>query len=141
MAESRLLIFQRNPNGTPYGEDPYTIAFTKVGSCRELSNMFSYMAKRSGIESRTVQTAWDHQWAEVKIDGEWLYYDPWCAVEHGYYNSTDGNLTFKNKWFNKIEYFRDNCHDKAYLNTYNEYPWVLASIDYSSAYFLHDLNK
>jgi len=140
-AELRLLIYQRNPNGTLYAEDPYTLAFTKVGSCRELSNLFSYMAIKSGIKSRTVQTVWDHQWSEVEIDGEKWYYDPWCAIEHGYYNSTDGNLTFNDKWFNKIEYFRDNCHDKAYLNSYNEFPWGWATVDYTIAYISHDLNR
>ena len=138
-AQNKFLILQRNPYFIPYGDDPYTIAFTKVGSCKELSNMFSYMAKKSGFESRTLFTLWDHQWAEVKINGEWYYYDPWCAVEHGYYNPNDGNLTFKDKWFNRPEYFRDNCHDKAYLNKYNEFPWDVATIDYTLAYGFHDL--
>jgi len=110
----------QTPDGVFFADDPNWLAYNKVGACRELSNLFSYMAQKSGFESRTVKTAWDHQWAEVKINGEWKYYDPWCAVEHGYYNATDGNLTFKNKWFNEIGKFRDNCHDKAYLNWYNE---------------------
>jgi hypothetical protein len=111
-------------NGILYADDPNWLAYNKVGACRELSNLFSYMAQKSGFETRLVRTAWDHQWAEVKIDGEWRYYDPWCAVEHGYYNATDGNLTFKYKWFNKIENFRDNCHGGAYLNSYVEDPVV-----------------
>jgi len=134
-AQSRFLILQRNPYFVPYGDDPYTIAFTKVGSCKELSNMYSYMAKRSGFESRTVQTDWDHQWAEVKINGEWWYYDPWCSKnKKEYYNSTDGNLTFKYIWFNKTQYFLGNCHEMAYFNKYNEFPWDYATIDYLMAY-------
>jgi hypothetical protein len=118
------IVRQQTPEGIFYGDDPFWIAYNKVGACRELSSLFSYMAQKSGIESRIVGTAWDHQWAEIKIDGEWRYYDPWCAVEHGYYNSTDGNLTFKHKWFNKIENFRDSCHAAAYINWYNEDPII-----------------
>ena len=104
------LFRPQTKEGVLYADDSTWLAFNKVGACKELSNLFSYMAQESGFETRLVRTAWDHQWAEVKIDGEWRYYDPWCAVEHGYYNASDGNLTFKNKWYNKIEYFRDNCH-------------------------------
>jgi hypothetical protein len=114
----------QNKDGVLYADDPAWLAFNKVGACKELSNLFSFMAQESGFETRLIRTAWDHQWTEVKIDGEWRYYDPWCAVEHDYYNASDGNLTFKNKWFNKIEYFRDNCHGGAYLNWYGEEPAV-----------------
>jgi hypothetical protein len=115
---------QQTPEGVFFADDPNWLAYNKVGACRELSNLFLYMAQKSGFESRTVKTAWDHQWAEVKINGEWRYYDPWCAVEHNFYNATDGNLTFKYKWFNTTENFRDNCHGAAYLNWYNEDPKV-----------------
>ena len=77
------------------------------------------MARQSGIESRTVQTV-GHQWVEVNVSGKWKYYDPWCAVEHDYYDSSDGNLTFKTKWYNDTRYFRQNCLDYAYLNFNNE---------------------
>jgi len=138
LVETRLFL-QKNTNGTLFSEDPYTLAYTKVGSCRELSNLFTFMAEQSGIESRTVSTLWDHQWSEVKINGEWMYFDPWCAVEHGYYNSTDGNLTFENKWFNKIEYFRDNCHGLALINWYNEFPYHWATPVYDISYQEKDL--
>jgi len=133
---------QQTPSGVYFGNDPYWIAYNKVGACQELSNLFSYMAAQSGIKSRTVQTIWDHQWAEVEINGQWKYYDPWCAVEHGYYNSTDGNLTFKSKWYNDPKYFRDNCHGMAYMNFYNDIiPNPLATQIYSYSYFWHDAKK
>jgi hypothetical protein len=132
---------QETPNGTFYGDDPNWIAYNKVGACKELSNLFAYMAKKSGFETRTVQTLAFHQWVEIKIDGEWMYYDPWCAIEHGYYNQSDGNLTNKSKWFNKIEYFRDNCHSCAYINTYNEFPYTDATKEYNIAYIVHDLKE
>jgi hypothetical protein len=136
------LYGQRNPNGTFFGNDPYWIAYHKVGACRELSNLFAFMAYKSGIESRTVQTIFDHQWVEVKINGKWKYYDPWCAVEHGYYNATDGNLTFKDKWYNYPSYFRDNCHGLAYVNFYNEIiPNPLATQDYSLSYIEYDIKN
>lgn len=136
------LYGQRNPEGIFYGNDPYWISYNKVGACRELSNLFAFMAKKSGIESRTVQTIADHQWVEVRVNAEWKYYDPWCAVEHDYYNVTDGNLTFKEKWYNYRSRFRDNCHGLAYFNSYNDvFPNPLASLDYSISYFIQDINN
>jgi hypothetical protein len=113
------LFRQQTPNGTFYGDDPYWIAYNKVGACQELSNLFSFMARQSGIESRTIQTV-GHQWVEVNINGDWKYYDPWCAVEHDYYNSSDGNLTFNTKWYNDTKYFRQNCLNYAYINYNND---------------------
>jgi hypothetical protein len=113
------LFHPQTPDGKFYGNDPYWIAYNKVGACQELSNLFSFMARQSGIESRTVQTV-GHQWVEVNVSGKWKYYDPWCAVEHDYYDSSDGNLTFKTKWYNDTRYFRQNCLDYAYLNFNNE---------------------
>lgn len=121
LVEHRLFL-QKNPNGTLYSSDPYTLAYTKVGSCRELSNLFSYMANRSGIPTRFVQTV-THQWLEVQINGEWFYYDPWCAVEKGYYNRSNPSLTFKSKWFNKPEYYRENCNCSSCLIFYPSYPF------------------
>jgi len=133
---------QQTPSGVYYGNDPYWIAYNKVGACQELSNLFAYMAAQSGIKSRTVQTIWDHQWVEVEINGEWKYYDPWCAVEHGYYNSSDENLTFKSKWYNYPENFRDNCHGMAYVNFYNDViPNPVATQVYSYSYIWHDIKK
>ncbi|MCX6681562.1 MAG: transglutaminase-like domain-containing protein [Methanoregula sp.] len=131
----------QTPEGKYYGDDPYWIAYNKVGACQELSNLFAFMAQKSGIRSRTVQT-FGHQWAEVEINGEWKYYDPWCAVEHGYYNSTDGNLTSKDKWYNYPGYFRDNCHGLAYINFYNDIvPNPLATQVYSISYVIHDIKN
>ncbi|WP_321506085.1 transglutaminase domain-containing protein [uncultured Methanoregula sp.] len=131
----------QTPDGVFYCNDPQWIAYNKVGACQELSNLFEHMAQKAGIESRTVQTV-NHQWAEVKVNGEWKYYDPWCAIEHGYYNATDGNLTFKSKWYNYPEYFRDNCHGLAYINFYNDIvPNPLATQVYSISYSIHDFKK
>jgi hypothetical protein len=132
----------KSPNGVYYGDDPYWLAYNKFGACRELSTLFSFMANNAGIESRTVQTGIWHQWAEVKINGEWMYYDPWCAGAHDYYNATDGNLTFRSKWFNKIEYFEDKCQSYAYINFYNDViPNPLATPTYSISYVFHYLKN
>lgn len=132
---------QKNSNGTFYADDPYWLAYHKIGACRELSTLFSFMAQQSGIESRTVQT-FGHQWAEVKINGKWKYYDPWCAIEKRHYNSTDGNLTFKNKWYNYPEYFSDNCNGWTYVYVYNEFiPNPMATPIYSISYVIHEIKK
>ena len=88
----------RNPSGQYYGDDPYWLAYNKVGACRELSFLFSYMAKESGLRPRLINTAW-HQWVEVDIDNETYYYDPWCAGQYDYYNSTDGNFTQSKRFY------------------------------------------
>ena len=137
-----FLYPQKNANGTFYADDPFWLAYHKIGACRELSTLFSYMARQSGIESRTVQTLSNHQWTEVKINGEWKYYDPWCAIDRGYYNPKDGNLTFRDKWYNYPEYFRDNCHGTAYINFYNEIiPNPIATPVYSISYAIHEIKK
>ncbi len=120
---------QFSPNGTFYGNDPYWIAYNMVGACNELSNLFAYMANESGIPSRTVQTV-NHQWVEVNISGKWMYYDPWCALEKGYYNNTDKNLSLKYKWYNERRYFRENCLCHAYLIWDNEFSFVGPTFDY-----------
>jgi hypothetical protein len=136
------LLAPKTPNGIFYDSDPYWIAYHKVGACESLSTLFAFMAQQSGFKSRTVQTI-NHQWAEVKINGKWMYYDPWCAVEHNYYNPANGNFTFKDKWFNNREYFRDNCLWYASFNFYNDaiLPNHLATIEYSISYTIHDFKK
>ena len=59
-----ILYPQVNPNGTYYADDPYWIAYNKVGECREYSELFDFMAQQSGIDSRIVMTD-AHQWVEM----------------------------------------------------------------------------
>jgi hypothetical protein len=125
-----VLYPQINPNGTLYAEDPYWIAYNMIGECREYATLFSFMAEQSGIDSRIVRTN-THQWVEVQLDHESYYYDPWCADVHGYYDANDGNMTYQDKWFNRIGYFEDNCHPPdGYLISYNGFPWVWATPKY-----------
>jgi hypothetical protein len=129
---------QQNPYGIFYGDDPYWLAFNKVGCCRELANLFSFMAQQSDIESRTVSSLFgQHRWVEVKINEEWMYYDPWCAYERYKWN-----ISYKDKWFNKIENYRDNCHGFTVLNTYDGLiPNPEPSITYPFWYWVHDMKK
>jgi hypothetical protein len=138
-----ILYPQKNANGTFYADDPFWIAYHKIGACRELATLFAYMAQQSGIPSRTITSiSAGHRFAEVNINGEWKYYDPWCAVEHNYYNSMDGDLTFKDKWYNYPEYFRDNCNKLAYINYYDEaIPNLIATPKYSISYAIHEIKK
>jgi hypothetical protein len=131
----------KNPKGQFYGDDPYWLAYNKVGACRELSTLFSYMAKESGIKSRTINTVW-HQWVEVEIKNETYYYDPWCAGQYQYYNSSDGNFTFNYRWFNKTEHFEENCRPVSIPCWYNEgLPNIAPTGPYAMNYFktYHDL--
>lgn len=127
---------QQNPDGVYLADDPYWLAYNKVGCCREIANLFSFMAQQSGIESRTVSSVFgQHRWAEVKINGEWMYYDPWCAYDRYRWNSS-----FKEKWFNKIENYRDNCHGFTVLNFYDSaIPNPEPTISYPFWYGVHDL--
>jgi hypothetical protein len=129
---------QQNPQGIFYADDPYWLAYNKVGCCREIANLFSFMAQQSGIESRTVSSILGlHRWVEVKINGEWMYYDPWCAYERHKWN-----LSFKDKWFNKIENYRDNCHGFTVLNVYDGIiPNPEPTITYPFWYWIHDIKS
>jgi len=140
--EYELTIFkQKNPEGKFYGEDPYWLAYNKAGACQELSNLFSFMAKKAGVKSRTVQTIW-HQWVEVEIDNQTMYYDPWCAVYHGYYDVNDENLSLSYRWFNSTEYFEENCHSYTlFMNWYDEYPYGWATLDYDSSFISHHIKN
>jgi len=141
--EYELSVFkQKNPEGIFYGDDPYWLAYNKVGACQELSNLFSFMANKAGIKSRTVQTIW-HKWVEVEIDNRTMYYDPWCAVYHKYYNVNDENMTLSYKWFNSTEYFEENCESNAlFLNWYDEFPYSSsATINYDIYFLSHKINE
>jgi len=129
---------QQNPQGIYYPDDPYWLAYHKVGCCREIANLFSYMAQRSGIESRTVSSILgQHRWVEVKIEGEWMYYDPWCAYERYKWNES-----YKERWFNKIENYRDNCHGFTILNVYDGViPNPEPSFTYPFWYGIHDIKQ
>ncbi len=50
---------------------------TKHGNCEEYAKLFVKMTNLAGLNSRTVyNSSEDHVWAEVKIDGEWIHFDP-----------------------------------------------------------------
>jgi len=134
-----ILYPQKNPNGIYYADDPYWIAYNKVGECREYSTLFAFMAQQSGIESRLVRTM-GHEWVEVELANGTYYYDPWCADANSYYNADDGNMTFRNKWFNTIGSLDDNCHPPApYPISYVEFPYVWATPKYFAATEWHEL--
>ena len=134
-----ILYPQKNPNGTFYADDPYWIAYNKVGACREFSELFAFMAQQSGIESHIVTTN-EHQWVEIELPNGSYYYDPWCADTYDYYYASDGNMTFQNKWFNKIGVYMDNCHPPdPYRITYREFPYFWATPKYWEAYNWHAL--
>ena len=136
-----IIYPQKNTNGTEFDEDPNWIAYNKVGECEELSTLFAYMAKESGIPSQLVNSR-SHQWTEVQLSDGSYYYDPWCADANHYYNADDGNMTFRNKWFNRIGSFEENCHppDPRFPITYNTFPYVFASIKYPLEYTQHTLD-
>lgn len=136
-----ILYPQENPNGTMYADDPIWIAYNKVGECREDSTLFAYMAQESGIDAHLVLTP-SHQWVEVELAGQSYYYDPWCADSRGYYNATDGNMTFRDKWFNTIGSFEENCKPPdPYPISYTTFPYVWATPKYVGATVWHSLGK
>jgi hypothetical protein len=136
-----ILYPQKNPNGTLYADDPYWIAYNRVGECREYSALFAFMAQESGIESHLVRT-YSHQWVEVELANGSYYYDPWCADANGYYNATDGNMTFRDKWFNSIGTFEENCRPPdPYPISYTGFPYVWATPKYLAASGWHALGE
>jgi hypothetical protein len=136
-----ILYPQKNPDGVLYADDPYWIAYNRVGECREYSVLFAFMAQESGIDTRLVRT-YSHQWTEVELANGSYYYDPWCADTRDYYNATDGNMTFRDKWFNTIGSFEENCHPPdPYPVSYLGFPYVWATPKYAEATGLHILGE
>jgi len=92
----------------PYFDNPYWIAYYKTGACGELATLFNYTANKSGFITQVVTTG-SHSWVEVKNDdGEWWYFDPLC-----YKVISKENIQNQTKWFNKTQYFRENCYDES----------------------------
>lgn len=91
--------------------NPYWIAFFKVGACGELASLFSEVSKQAGIETRIVGTKGeDHTWVEIKIDDEWIHADPalYFINYHCNYNiKWINNPRFyeNSKWFNISKVF------------------------------------
>jgi Transglutaminase-like superfamily len=136
-----ILYPQKNPDGRLYADDPYWIAYNKIGECREYSALFAFMAQQSGIDARLVRT-YSHQWVEVELPKGSYYYDPWCADANGYYDTNDGNTTFRNRWFNTIGTFEENCRPPdPYPMSYNTFPYFWATPKYMTAYEWHALSE
>ncbi len=89
----------------PYQNDPYWIAYHKMGACGELGTLFAYVANQSGFETRSVFTKYadlsnNHAWVEVKVNDEWMYFDP--TVYWDNYNNK-WNQTFTDKWYGSLD--------------------------------------
>ena len=62
--------------GRDLSTDPYWIAFQKTGECQELAFLFNQTANDCGFETRIVHSdGVNHFWNEVKINGEWKFFD------------------------------------------------------------------
>ncbi|MEA5037685.1 hypothetical protein SDC9_50888 [bioreactor metagenome] len=109
----------------PYQNDPYWIAYHKIGACGELGALFAYVANQSGFETRLVFTIYadlsnNHAWVEVKVNDEWMYFDPtvyWDNHNNKWnLTSTDkcyGSLDEQKVWEAKVLgiYDTENCQD------------------------------
>jgi len=139
-----ILYPQENPDGVMYADDPYWIAYNMVGECREYAALFAYMARQSGIDARLVRTySYSHRWVEVGLDNGSYYYDPWCADNFDYYNATDGNMTFQDRWFNRLDVYEENCPTPGpapALKSYEEFPYLWATPKYLAAGQWHTLS-
>jgi len=99
-----------NPLIPEFLDNPYWIAFFKVGGCGELASLFDDVAKRSGVETRIVRTEGeDHTWVEFKIDGEWVHVDPTLYFINYRYNQSikwfDNPRFYDSHWFSVSKVF------------------------------------
>ncbi|RLI73681.1 hypothetical protein DRP04_15510 [Archaeoglobales archaeon] len=101
---------------SPLSNDPYWIAFFKVGGCSELASLFNEIAKRAGLEVRVVETRGeDHAWVEVKINGKWVHVDPTLYYINYHFGS---NIKwFDNPGFYELKWFRIS---KVFVKNTNE---------------------
>jgi len=100
--EQKFLFWEFHWN-SPYRDDPYWIAYYKVGACEELAVLFEEVASRMGFTTRRVGYPNIHQWVEIKLNDVWWYFDPTCY----YHNYRNENSSFK--WFNQTSNYRNNC--------------------------------
>lgn len=58
-------------------EDPLKILECKQGKCGELAILYVALCLSQGYEARLVTNVFaDHEWAEVKVDNQWIHVDP-----------------------------------------------------------------
>jgi|GEM_PF-1184282 hypothetical protein len=85
--------------------NPYWVAYFKVGGCGELATLFRELTYRVGFDSRVVGTKGeDHSWVEVKISGRWVHADP--TIYYLYYHSAMNLDWFDNPMFYDRSWFR-----------------------------------
>lgn len=102
-----------------YQNDPHWIAYHKIGACGELAALFEHVANRSGFETRQVFTLYaesnsNHAWVEVKVNGEWMYFDP--TIYWNNYNN-EINLVLSDKWYGTLD--EQNLWGVLALNVYD----------------------
>jgi hypothetical protein len=69
-------IFSKPPHFCVRGDSFDWIASSRCGRCKEVSILFNHMCYFEGLEVRqAVCIGEDHQWNEVKIDGQWIVVD------------------------------------------------------------------
>ena len=87
-----------------YSNDPYWIAYHKMGACGDLGSLFAEVARQSGFETREVVTKYadenNHAWVEVKVNGEWMYFDPTIYWDN--HNNKDGKI-LDYKWYGTLD--------------------------------------
>ena len=103
-----------------YQNDPHWIAYHKIGACGELAALFAYVANRSGFETRNVsadyaKTLQNHAWVEVKVNGEWMYFDP--TIYWNNYNN-EINFVLSDKWYGTLD--EQNVWNTPVLGVYDQ---------------------
>jgi hypothetical protein len=100
--------------------NPKWIAYQKTGACEALSIFFNETANRSGFVSRIVcSNGANHTWNEVRINGEWKYYD---VQLYGQVKNTN-NSTF---WFgNRSEYGEKSGFNRSDITKFGVYVFDL----------------
>jgi hypothetical protein len=55
---------------------PYLPLFTKCGACAEHANLFTALANKAGIKTRTIRNpGGDHNWVEIYLNGTWVAFE------------------------------------------------------------------
>ena len=91
--------------GGKYANNPYWIAYHKIGACGELGTLFTETARQAEFEARKVVTKYvddrnNHAWVEVKVNGEWMYFDPTIYWDN--HNNKDGKI-LDYKWYGTLD--------------------------------------
>jgi len=107
--QDQLNFTEKKPKPVP--KDPFTIIELEEGKCGEFSILYVSACLAHGYQARLVLIlrGSNHEWAEVKINGEWVHVDP---TNPPMIHVNDPNMYVeRNKTMHLVVAFKSNSYE------------------------------